>query len=312
VPIQLGLFVNPSAESYSDTLAMVDAAERGGFDLIGIQDHPYQRRFLDTFALIGDLLARTERLRFFPDVANLPLRHPALLAKQAASLDVMSGGRFELGLGAGSLPHRVATMGGPERSPKEGVDALEEAIPLIRAGWSGEESVTFEGSHYSVDGWEPGPPPAHPIGIWLGAYKPRMLRLTGAKADGWLPSLSYLEPGDAARGNQAIDEAAVAAGRDPREIRRLLNVQGVFAASNRGFLQGPPEQWVEELLPFVLEDGVSTFILWGDDARAIELWGGEVAPALRDQISAEYEDAFVRTHTTDGTHDWTRQFGGTE
>ena len=110
--LQLGLFVNPAADSYRDTLAMVAAAEQGGLDLIGIQDHPYQRRFLDTFQLIGDLLARTERLRFFPDVANLPLRHPAMLAKQAASLDVMSGGRFELGLGAGAFWDAIAAMGG--------------------------------------------------------------------------------------------------------------------------------------------------------------------------------------------------------
>src|SRR3954449_4603837 len=143
VALKLGLFVNPSADAYRDTIAMVDAAERGGLDLIGIQDHPYQRRFFDTFALIGDLLARTERLTFFPDVANLPLRDPALMAKQAASFDLMSGGRFELGLGAGALWDRVATMGGPRRSPGEGVEALEEAMRIIRAGLDGEETVTF-------------------------------------------------------------------------------------------------------------------------------------------------------------------------
>src|SRR3954452_19534255 len=145
VALKLGLFVNPSADAYRDTVAMVDAAERGGLDLIGIQDHPYQRRFFDTFALIGDLLPRTERLSFFPDVANLPLRHPAMLAKQAASLDLMSGGRFELGLGAGALWDRVPTMGGPKRTPGEGVEALEEAIQVIRAGFGGEGRVNFDG-----------------------------------------------------------------------------------------------------------------------------------------------------------------------
>jgi alkanesulfonate monooxygenase SsuD/methylene tetrahydromethanopterin reductase-like flavin-dependent oxidoreductase (luciferase family) len=88
-----GFFLVPNAADYPDLLRQVAAAERCGLDLIGIQDHPYQRRYLDTFALIGDLLARTERLRFFPDVANLPLRPPATLAKLAASLDVMSDGR---------------------------------------------------------------------------------------------------------------------------------------------------------------------------------------------------------------------------
>jgi alkanesulfonate monooxygenase SsuD/methylene tetrahydromethanopterin reductase-like flavin-dependent oxidoreductase (luciferase family) len=107
-----GLSVTPTAETYPQIVAQVLAAEQAGLDLVGIQDHPYQRRFLDTFALIGDLLARTSRLRFFPDVASLPMRPPAMLAKTAASLDVMSGGRFELGVGAGNFWDAVAGMGG--------------------------------------------------------------------------------------------------------------------------------------------------------------------------------------------------------
>ena len=70
--------------------------------MIGIQDHPYQRRFYDTWTLISYLAARTEKVRFFPDVANLPLRSPVMLAKAAASLDVLTRGRVEIGLGAGA------------------------------------------------------------------------------------------------------------------------------------------------------------------------------------------------------------------
>src|SRR6266511_2780155 len=88
-------------------------ADRSRLDLVGIQDHPYQRRFLDTLALIETLLAETRRVRVFPDVANLPLRPPATLAKEAASLDVLSGGRFELGLGAGAFWDAIEAMGGP-------------------------------------------------------------------------------------------------------------------------------------------------------------------------------------------------------
>jgi hypothetical protein len=105
-----------------------------------------------------------------------------------------------------------------------------------------------------------------------------MLRLVGEKADGWLPSRSYLEDGALARGNQAIDDAATSAGRDPREIRRLLNIKQV---------DGPAERWVDELLPLAIEDGVSTFVLWADDARTIELYGGEVAPLVRDAVARE-------------------------
>src|SRR5215475_6690588 len=118
-----------------------------------------------------------------------------------------------------------------------------------------------------------------------------MLRLIGEKADGWLPSLSYLQPGDLERGQGIIDEAATSAGRDPRQIRRLLNVNGSFPSNDQGFLQGPPAQWVEQLLPLVLQHGVGTFILWADDPRSIEIWGREVAPALREAVARERRTA---------------------
>src|SRR5436305_7937364 len=214
--MRIGVSLTPNAEDHEKLVELAVAADGAGLDLIGIQDHPYQRRFLETWMLIADLLARTERIRVFPDVANLPLRPPAMLAKAAASLDAMSGGRFELGLGAGAQFDRVATMGGPRRSPGEGVDALSEAIDLIRLAWGGEESVSYEGRYYSVEGLEPGPPPAHAIGIWLGAYKPRMLRLVGQKADGWIPSVFYkgTTPESLGESGRAIDRAAEAAGRD--------------------------------------------------------------------------------------------------
>src|SRR5204862_3889951 len=120
---------------------LVRAAEEGGLGFVGIQDHPYQGRFVDTFALIATLLAETNRVSLFTDVANLPLRPPAVMAKAAASLDVLSGGRFELGLGAGGFPDVIAGMGGPRRTPGESVEALEEAIDVIRLMWSCEPSV---------------------------------------------------------------------------------------------------------------------------------------------------------------------------
>jgi alkanesulfonate monooxygenase SsuD/methylene tetrahydromethanopterin reductase-like flavin-dependent oxidoreductase (luciferase family) len=284
---EFGLFLIPDAASYPDLLRQVEAAERGGLDLIGIQDHPYQRRFLDAFALIGDLLARTERLRFFPDVANLPLRPPAMIAKAAASLDVMSGGRFELGLGAGAFWEAIVAMGGPARSPRESVDALEEAIEIIRRAWSGERSVTFEGEHYTVRGFHPGPPPAHPIGIWLGAYKPRMLALTGQLADGWVPSLGNRSPAALGEMQRRVDDAAGAAGRDPRAIRRVLNIGGTIAdGPTTGLLHGPPEHWIETLTGFVLELDFDTFILWPEEdvLLQVERFAAEVAPAVRANI----------------------------
>ena len=116
--MRIGVSLVPNAEDHETLVEVAAAADRAGLDLIGIQDHPYQRRFLDTWMLMADLLARTERITVLPDVANLPLRPPAMLAKAAASLDAMSGGRFELGLGAGAQWDRIATMGGPRRSAR--------------------------------------------------------------------------------------------------------------------------------------------------------------------------------------------------
>jgi alkanesulfonate monooxygenase SsuD/methylene tetrahydromethanopterin reductase-like flavin-dependent oxidoreductase (luciferase family) len=270
--LEFGVSIVPAVEELDSARAVVRAAEAGGLDLVGIQDHPYQRRFLDTFALIATLLAETDRLRFFPDVANLPLRPPAMMAKAAASLDRLSGGRFELALGAGASAERAAQMGGPARTPGESVEALEEAIQVIRLAWSEEERVSFEGRHYRLDGYEPGPPPAHPIEIWLGAYKPRMLRLTGRLADGWIPSFGYLKPDAVREAQERIDEAAEKAGRDPARVRRAYNF-------------GPPDgDWAETLTGWATEIGLDTFVLWPRDAGQVERFAGEVVPAVREAV----------------------------
>jgi alkanesulfonate monooxygenase SsuD/methylene tetrahydromethanopterin reductase-like flavin-dependent oxidoreductase (luciferase family) len=281
---RLGAFVVPAADGLDGVLAQVRAAEEGGLDLIGIQDHPYQRRFLETFSLIAFLAARTERVRLFPDVANLPLRHPAMLAKQAATLDVLSGGRFELGLGAGAFWDGIGAMGGPRRAPAESVDALEEAIAILRACWSGERTVSFSGEHYDVKGFHPGPPPEHEIGIWLGAYGPRMQRITGRLADGWLPSVPRFPIEELTVARHRIDAAAERAGRDPASILRLANVNGAIADGPiAGYLKGPPAHWIEELTRLRDEFGFDGFIFWGDGdmIEQIGRFAAEVAPALR-------------------------------
>jgi len=223
--VQIGVFVVPDAERMDETVALVEAADGAGLDAVGIQDHPYQRRFLDTWTLLSYLAARTERITLLPDVVNLPLRQPAVLAKAAASLDLLSDGRVELGVGAGSFWDGVAAMGGPRRSPGESVEALEEGMRIMRGFLDGERSLRFHGEHYSVDGARPGPAPAHRVGLWVGAYGPRMLRLTGRLGDGWLPSLGshYMSEDVVAERQRAIDEASRRSERDPGEIRRGVN-----------------------------------------------------------------------------------------
>jgi alkanesulfonate monooxygenase SsuD/methylene tetrahydromethanopterin reductase-like flavin-dependent oxidoreductase (luciferase family) len=293
LPVRFGWFLVPEAADPPGLVEQVRLAERAGVDLVGIQDHPYQRRFLDTFSLLAALAAATERVGLFPDVANLPLRHPAMLAKAAASIDLLSGGRFELGLGAGSFWDAIVAMGGPRRSPGEAVEALEEAVALLRLLWSDQRSVRFTGRHYRVAGVRPGPAPAHPIGIWVGAYGPRMLRLVGRLADGWVPSASYLPPERLADAQARIDDAAAAAGRDPAAIRRLYNLSGRIGPGGGGFLDGPPGQWVEQLLPLVVETGMDTFVLGPSESPAsqLQVFAAEVAPALREAVAAHRRPA---------------------
>lgn len=230
-------------------------------------------------------------MRAFPNVANLPLRSPAMLAKQAASLDVLSSGRFELGLGAGAFWDAIVAMGAPRRTPGEAVRALEEALQIIRLFMSGERSIEFSGEFYSVKDLHPGPAPAHPVELWVGAYGPRMLELVGRKADGWVPSLSYAPP-DAIPGmRERLDESATQAGRSPSTIRRVYNLMGqITDATNADeILHGPVPLWVDRLTEFVLELGFDTFVYWpaSDPLDQLDLFAGEVAPAVRESVAAE-------------------------
>jgi alkanesulfonate monooxygenase SsuD/methylene tetrahydromethanopterin reductase-like flavin-dependent oxidoreductase (luciferase family) len=278
--LKLGIFVVPDATNVASTVAQIIEADRSGLDIVGVQDHPYQWRFFDTWTLLAYMAGRTERVRFLPDVLNLPLRLPTMIAKSVASLDALTGGRVELGIGAGGFWDAVAAMGGRRRTPKESVDALKEAITILRGFWSGERSVRFEGQHYQVAGAHPGPPLTHPVRIYVGAYGPRMLRLTGRLGDGWLPSLGehYLHPEDAPKGHAAIDEAARAAGRDPTEVDRALNVMS---------LNGKPATWADQLARISEELRFSTLLVGvpqQDPVTFVRRLGEDTAPRLRELL----------------------------
>ncbi len=286
----LGSFVTPTSATPQRAVELAQAAERAGLDLVTFQDHPYQPGFLDTWTLMAYVAARTERISLSGNVTNLPLRPPAVLARAVASLDLLTQGRVELGLGAGGFWDAIEAMGGRRLAPGEAVEALSEAIDVIRGIWDVDDPARLrvDGTHYRLNGAKRGPRPAHDISIWLGAYKPRMLRLTGAKADGWLPSLGYLPSLEAlAEGNAIIDEAAVEAGRDPAAVRRLLNIDGRFGPAGEQLLSGPPEQWVEQLAALTLEHGITGYVLVGDDPTTVDRFGQEVAPVLRELVAAE-------------------------
>ena len=290
--LEFGFFLDPSTGDPARTVAIARILDELGYDLIGIQDHPYQAKHYDALALISYVLGQTERIRVFPDVANLPLRLPTVLAKQAATLDQLSGGRFELGLGAGAFWDGVRAMGGPAREPGEALAALRDAVGLIRAFWSGR-TVRHQGEIYQAVGARPGPPPAHEIGIWLGVLGPRALRLVGELADGWVPSMSYVPPSRAAASNAIIDEAARAAGREPAAIRRIYNIGGEVApvveaggSDDDGQIVGPRDHWIETLTRLATEHGFGTFVLWGvPTAPRLRMFIEEIAPAVRERVA---------------------------
>jgi alkanesulfonate monooxygenase SsuD/methylene tetrahydromethanopterin reductase-like flavin-dependent oxidoreductase (luciferase family) len=285
-----GTFITPVAQPAMQTVELALVADRAGLDLVTFQDHPYQPAFHDTWTLLSFVASRTQQIHLSPNVLNLPLRQPAVIARSAASLDRLSGGRFELGLGAGAFWDGIAAMGGRRLTPGESIVALEEAIQILREIWAADQpgGVRVNGTYYQVKGAKRGPAPAHDIGIWVGAYKPRILNLTGRVADGWLPSLGYVPGGPAGlkEMNQHIDEGAASAGREPAAVRRLLNISGQFGRTSRSFLNGPPQQWAEDLAGLTLEYGITGFILAADDAPTIELFASEVAPATRELVAA--------------------------
>lgn len=293
--LRFGVQLPPTTTDLRSHLKLVEAAEAGGLDLVGIQDHPYQPRYLDTLSLLAMLLARTARLRFFPDVANLPLRPPAILAKAIASLDILSGGRVELGIGAGGYWGAIRTLGVEPQSSRDALAALEEAIPLMRAIWSEAREVSLDGRFYRLEAANTGPEPAHPIGIWIGALGPRSFRLTGRLADGWAaPIPSYLPYEAWADAQRTIDESARAAGRDPRRITRIAQLVGTvtegsgpeWSATGTEPIRASAEQWATILAHLREELGFDTFVFWPErpSVEQVEHFAKEVVPAVREAV----------------------------
>lgn len=285
--LMFGAMLEQSAERAQDVIGLAELMEQIGLDVVSLSDHPYWPERLDTVALLSAIVARTSRITVLPNLMNLPLRPPAGLARTAATLDILSGGRFELGLGAGAqqMWESIIAEGGPARTAGGSIEALEEATELIRALWTSKEDVTFNGEHYHLGGAKPGPTPRHEIPIWFGAYQPRMLRATGRLADGWIPSSPFFPPAALTDANRVIDEAAESSGRPPSAVRRGYNIDGVFG-SEPGFLRGSARQWAEQLAELVLNERITAFFLYrANDPDVLRRFAAEVAPAVRDLVA---------------------------
>jgi alkanesulfonate monooxygenase SsuD/methylene tetrahydromethanopterin reductase-like flavin-dependent oxidoreductase (luciferase family) len=290
-PLEFGIALNPEADRMDDLIRLAQLADNRGLELLGVMDHPFNPAAFDSWTRLAVLAARTRRIRIFPDVANLPLRPPAVLAKAAASLDRLSGGRIELGLGAGAAAeHGGGGMGAPKRTPGQAVAALAEAIEVIRRMWAADgQPAVFDGEHYQLEGVVPGPAPAHPISVWVGAYGPRMVELTGRLADGWLPSYPYLDPAGYVKLTKVVDDAAANAGREPAAVRRLYNIIGRISSAGSAVFDESAAAWTERVVELVLSAGVTGIMLtpMADHDQQIEVFAAEIVPAVREALAKE-------------------------
>ncbi len=174
---------------------MARAAEAAGFDAVSVTDHPMPparwvaaggHHSLDPFVALSFAAAATTRLRLLTHVLVLPYRNPFLVAKAAATLDVVSGGRLLLGVAAGYLEDEFAALGADFVARNEHCD---EALRALRAAWTGEP-VTFAGHDFAARGNAQRPPPRQRPGgppLWIGGNAPRAIRRAVEHGDGWLP-----------------------------------------------------------------------------------------------------------------------------
>lgn len=295
-----GINIDPSAQRLHLAYNLAQVADSSKLDFISIQDHPYNAAFLDTWTLLTTLGIKTQHVRLLPNVLNLPLRPPAMLAKAAVTLDILTNGRVELGLGAGAMWEAIVSYGGSQRTPSQAVSALEEAIQVLRTLWQNgtpDQTVNFSGQHYQLQNAHPAPMPIHPIGIWLGALRPKMLHLTGRLADGLIISSSYVPPENVLAIQDFVDEAAQEAGRAPTAIRRNYNLMGtilspggpVVTPRRKGMIVGPVKQWVDELLRYYAELRLDSFIFWpvmGNEEVQSRIFAEEVVPEVMKAIGS--------------------------
>lgn len=275
----IGLYIDPG-----DHVAALEAArfaDEAGFAFAATQDHPYVPGHLEAWTLLTAMAAVTTRLKVLTNVANLALRPPAMLAKAAATLDVISGGRVLLGVGAGSPAGDAPSYGAAVPS----VGALEEALQVLRL-MREPGPVSFEGRHHRLAGAMPGP--VRQVPIWVGAHRQRTLELVGRYGDGWVaPANIYVPPAQVAARQRIIDEAALEAGREPGAIHRAYNVVGVITPGGRGVeedlrpVQGPPEFWVDAIGRYQADLGFDSVVFspFGADVlQQAELFAEKVLP----------------------------------
>ncbi len=311
--IRFGIHAGQQNSSFDDYLRLWRAAEDLGFDWASVFDHflpifsDPEGPCFDGLTLLSGLAAHTSRIRLGVIVVGVTYRNPAVLANIGATIDHVSGGRLELGLGAAWYQMEHDQYGIPFPPIGRRIAMLGEAIQIVRSLWT-EHRTSFQGRHYTLTDALCEPKPVqqpHPP-LWIGgAGEKRTLRVVAESADGWN---TFLMPQDAYQHKlDVLAEHCLAVGRDTGEIRKQLVVQAVVGESEadveqradrlasarhisrealaRAAIIGTPEQCVEQLLPYV-RMGVGDFLIGARppaDLATLELVAKKIAPVVKDE-----------------------------
>jgi len=309
--VSLGVHVGQQNLAMDDLRAVWRKLDTGGVDWISVWDHFYEappkggtQPHFEALSTLGALAAETRRARIGCLVFYIGYRNPALLAKAAATLDHISGGRFELGIGAGWHIWEASAYGYAFPDIGTRLDMLEEGVQIIRRMLT-EERTTFSGRHFQVDDASCLPRPVQDhLPIWIGGVgEKRTLKIVADYADGW--NAAYLSPEEFARVNEVLNHWCEDEKRDPASLRRAVNVtfnlgiseadverqRGILAedwgaAAERiigGALLTTPERAAERLLEYVAAgaDEINVALRAPWDEEALDAYLGTVIPAVR-------------------------------
>ena len=307
--ISLGVHIGQQNIPMPDLRALWRKLDAYGVDWISVRDHLYEAPFhgggephFEALATLGALAAETTSARIGCLVFCVSYRNPALLAKAAITLDHISGGRFELGIGAGWHAWEAYAYGYPFPDIGTRLDMLDEAAEVIHRLFT-QERTTFSGRHFQVDDASCLPQPAgRPLPIWIGGLgERRTLEIAARRANGW--NAAFVNPDEYRRLNGVLDHWCEVDQRNPSDIRRATNVAFALAMNDSsarverrrlraldnglgiddGALIGTPDAAVEQLMRYVEAGAQDINVLlqkpWDEDA--LDAYLEEVIPAVR-------------------------------
>ena len=296
--IRFGAFLPQWRLSFDELADRVCVAEEVGFDHLWLMDHLWapgvpQESSLEAWTTATALAMRTERIRLGHMVLCSEFRHPAVLAKMATTLDIISGGRLDLGLGWGSLPEELKAFGVSREPPAVRAARLAETLEILELLWTGER-VSYAGQHFRLDGAIQQPRPTRgriPIHIGGGGRKLTM-PLVARYADWWncvsyaVHELAELRP--LAAGARISVQHPVALVMDPAQSEEILAKAKRHFGAWGGLIAGNPESVAEALIAEV-ELGAEAFVIQLSDygrPETLRAFASEVIPRVRQASKA--------------------------